>query len=505
MKKITKILLLILMMFSSFFSVLEKVEAAPSKVKTSGSPTLLNGYVAGIKFYMIPLNNGTYTYCLNIHKKVPRSETMKLAKELDAGIAYLMENGYPNKKITGNSKKDYYITQTAVWWYLDKTTGASNLSSSFKSSGSDDYKLRKHIKSLVTNAIAARKKGYQAPTLAMSPASTELELTADKKYYESKDIAISGSLLSTDVTLNFQNSGVGAEIISSNGTKKSSFKAGEKYRVRIPADSVKETTNIKVVANATGSINKAYEYRPTNNELQNVSILYPASIPTQASVELKVSPSFVNIIKIDEKTGKPLEGALFVLKNSEGKIITSWNSTTNAHQITNLPNGTYTVKETKAPKGYKLNDEEITFTITNENRNITIKMKNTPKTNVVNILKIDKSTGKPLKGAILVVRDSKDNIVARFTTTEEEYVLQDLEDGEYTVEEESAPNGYEASDEKVKFTIDDEHTSHQITFENYPETVVPFTSSTTIAYALGSMILLAGVAFVYYYTKKKNA
>jgi len=146
----------------------------------------------------------------------------------------------------------------------------------------------------------------------------------------------------------------------------------------------------------------------------------------------------------------------------------------------------------------------MTFTITNENRNITVKMENTPKTNVVNILKIDKSTGKPLKGAVLVVKDSKDNIVARFTTREEEYVLQDLEDGEYTVEEESAPNGYEKNEEKIKFIIDEEHTSHQITFENYPETVVPFTSSTTIAYVLGSIILVIGVGFVYY-TKKKNA
>lgn len=504
MKKITKILLLLLVTFSSFFSVVGNVEAAPSKVKTSGSPTLLNGYVAGTKFYMIPLNNGTYTYCLNIHKKVPRSQTMVLTKELDAGIAYLMENGYPNKKITGNSKKDYYITQTAVWWYLDKTKGASNLSSAFKSSGSDEYKLRGHIKNLVTNAVAAKKRGYSSPTLSMSATSPELELTADKKYYESKDIVVSGSLLSSDVTLSLQDSGVGAELIDSNGSRKSSFKAGEKYRVRIPATSVKGTTNINILASASGTINKAYEYRPTNNELQNVSILYPASIPVQASVTVKASPSIVNIIKIDEKTKKPLEGALLVLKNAEGKIITSWNSTTNAHQIKNLPNGTYTLQETKAPKGYKLNKEEMTFTITNENRNITVKMENTPKTNVVNILKIDKSTGKPLKGAVLVVKDSKDNIVARFTTREEEYVLQDLEDGEYTVEEESAPNGYEKNEEKIKFVIDEEHTSHQITFENYPETVVPFTSSTTIAYVLGSIILVIGVGFVYY-TKKKNA
>ena len=43
---------------------------------------------------------------------------------MNAGVAYILENGYPNKHFTGDSNKDYYITQLAVWWYLDDTTGS---------------------------------------------------------------------------------------------------------------------------------------------------------------------------------------------------------------------------------------------------------------------------------------------------------------------------------------------------------------------------------------------
>ena len=34
----------------------------------------------------------------------------KYARELDAGMAYLIQNGYPNKSFTGDASKDTYIT-----------------------------------------------------------------------------------------------------------------------------------------------------------------------------------------------------------------------------------------------------------------------------------------------------------------------------------------------------------------------------------------------------------
>jgi len=73
------------------------------------------------------------------------------------------------------------------------------------------------------------------------------------------------------------------------------------------------------------------------------------------------------------------------------------------------------------------------------------------------------------------------------------------------VEEEEAPKGYEKSNEVISFTIDEEHDTHQITFENIAETVVPFTSTSTMMYGLGTLVLLAGIGFVYYYAKKQKA
>lgn len=505
MKKWFKNLILTGMVLGILVCNIMEVKAAPKSIITSESPILLTGYVNGTKFYKIPLSNGTISYCLNIHKKVPRNTTLDLVGEMDAGIAYLLENGYPNKRFTQDENMDYYITQTAIWWYLDQTTNTSNLTEAFKSSGSDQYNLRNYIKPLVNGAITVKSQDYRNPTVSLSTQDTTLQLTKDKKYYETKEITISGTNISGDVSLLLTSSSKEAEIVNKLGVITKTGKVGEIFKIRIPVSTAKVSEKINVTAIANGTIAKAYEYRPKDTTLQNLtpSILYKENKRIETSLNFTLSTSIIKIIKVDAKTNTPLKGALLVLKNQEGKIITSWQSTEKAHQIKNLPNGTYVLTEQQAPKGYKLDTQEHSFTITDQNRDITIKISNTPKTNIVNILKIDAKTKKSLAGAILIVKNKEGNIVARFTTTEDAYVLQDLEDGEYTVEEEQAPFGYEKSDEKIPFTIDDNHPSHQIILENYETTLVPFTSSSSILYILGSIILLLGIGFVYYYGKKK--
>ena len=72
----------------------------------------------------------------------------------------------------------------------------------------------------------------------------------------------------------------------------------------------------------------------------------------------------VKVSKVDAGTGSEIAGAEIVLKDSDGKQIDKWTSTTTPHEI-ELPFGTYTLEETVAPDGYDKVESAITFTVDN--------------------------------------------------------------------------------------------------------------------------------------------
>lgn len=499
-KNFKKILLAVLISAITFGSTIIDTNAA-SKTISLGDAKRLSGYVADLDFSTKTTTSGEYLYCLNRLKTTAKNTTAKLVGERDAGIAYIIENGYPNKSITGNANKDYYITQSAVWWYLDDTTGSSNLSKSFKSTGSDNYGLRSKIKKLVSEAKSHKK--YATTKLTIKTSDTTMSLKDG--YYISEEIYASTISNLSSYKVELTNAPSGTQIINSNNKVTNTIGKNEKFRIKVPASKVTGTKlNIKVTAKATGTVYKAYEYQPTDSKMQNVAKLVAEKTNVSSSVNLAISTSKVTITKIDKATNKALAGAKLVVKDSTGKVVTSWTSTTKSHVITNLSNGTYTVIETEAPKGYLLNNETYKFTITDTNKNITVNFYNEARESVVNIVKVDNTTGEALAGAVLVVRDSNGNEIERFTTTTDPYIITDLENGTYTVEEESAPEGYMLNSEKITFTIDDNNLSHQITFENSLEVYVPDTasSSSLILTILGIAIIGTGIGFVYKNGKK---
>ena len=172
----------------------------------------------------------------------------------------------------------------------------------------------------------------------------------------------------------------------------------------------------------------------------------------------------INISKQDIATSKELPGATLVVKNSNEEVVDSWTSTNEVHKIKGLKEGTYTLTETNAPEGYKLSIETIKFYVDSEgsltdkfgNEKEKVVMYNTPiKTIDVTISKQDITTSKELPGATLVVKNSNEEIIDTWTSTNEVHVIKDLKEGTYTLTETNAPDGYVLSTETITFTIND--------------------------------------------------
>ena len=320
-KRFKKILVALLLAVVSFCTLTTTVNAVPQKIEL-GNPEFISGYIAGVGFDTKVSTSGELMYCLNMHKYTAKNSTAYLVGELDAGIAYIMLNGYPTKSFTGERLKDYYITQTALWWYLDDTTGSSNLSTSFKTNGSDPYNLRPYIKKLVSDAKIAKARGYQKTTIKASVSDSTMSMTSDGKNYISEEVKVSSTNIS-DYKVTITSGPQGAIIIDKNGKEKTTFSANETFKVKVPASKIEGTkATVKVKISATGKVYKAYEYQPEVQSQQNItpSVISPTEEKVETSIDLSISTSKITIIKIDKATGNAIAGAELVLKDSKGNI-----------------------------------------------------------------------------------------------------------------------------------------------------------------------------------------
>ena len=465
--KLTILAVLIAMLGIFTITGTNAASSAPTTF-TADSEKLLEGYIDNWHYGKLTSSLGGYVYCRDFNLGIPYGVTMTLEGEAPAAIAYILSNGFPRTSITGNDDMDYYITQAALWWYMDLHMGGNNLPDSFKTTGSDPHNLRPHIKKLVEGAESV--SSYATPAISLVNNDTSLNLSSDKKYYESNAISAKTLYTTGNYTISLSGAPSGTTVVNAGtGASQTSFAPNESFKVRIPVDAVDTgDLNITVKATATGSINKAYMYKSSDPSKQSVfgSVLYPETSTVTDQTNLTLSTSKVTITKIDDDTNKPLAGATFVLKDSDGNTVATWVSTTSSHVIKNLPNGTYTLQETKAPAGYILNDQVVKFTISDTNRNISIRFRNDEINKEATIIKVDAETGETVAGAVLVVKDANGKVVEEFTTTTSAHVLKDLADGTYTVEEKAAPAGYEKTDEVFKFTISDTNNKVKITIKN---------------------------------------
>ncbi|MDO4466148.1 MAG: SpaA isopeptide-forming pilin-related protein [Bacillota bacterium] len=165
------------------------------------------------------------------------------------------------------------------------------------------------------------------------------------------------------------------------------------------------------------------------------------------------------VISKQDINGNEISGADLKVKDQDGKVIDSWTSREDqTHEITVQP-GTYTLVEDLAPLGYE-KAESITFSVDHTGK---VTVKGVAVDNVVMVdafsdqrVTISKQdiSGKEIEGAQLKVTDKSGNVVDTWTSEEGQSHEISVQPGEYTLEETTAPNGYEVS-ESITFVVDE--------------------------------------------------
>lgn len=339
--------------------------------------------------------------------------------------------GYKDSKIDHTSKKWYGITQVQIWRAV-----RGDLTWTFKNSryGSTNSSLHASEIKELNNLVNTHNT---------------LPSFSSKKVKVFKD----NSVTLTDTNNIFHK-------FSMSGTPKNVTitKSGNKITIKpkkIGTETIKFTR--------TSRTENSFTLYDSSQFQEVVSVGKPTLASFNLSIE--VTGRDINIQKVDEETKEAvpqgdatLNGAIYEVydssNNLQGQIVTGASGVGK----TSLNNGTYTIKEVKTPKGYKLSDKEYNVTITSNNTPLRLTVSDEVIKGEVKITKKKGGTGEEYiaeSGAEFDIIDRNGDIVEKLVTDENGVTTATLPYGKYTIKQTKGEEGYVFS-EDIEVNITEE-------------------------------------------------
>ncbi|PED74198.1 SpaA isopeptide-forming pilin-related protein, partial [Bacillus toyonensis] len=410
-----------------------------------------------IRTEMIKNSSGQIAYCLTLGLKSPNGEDLPEMGKTDNVVYRVLLNGFPQKSVqqlgVANQNEAHYATQLAVWNAL----------------GQLDVNELKHENKNVEKAakaiINAANNSGDTQDIYMNVIPAEKQKAELKgEFFETNLYTVQTNAKSGSYKVVAKNAPNGVKIVSENGEVKDQLSVGEKFRIQIPKNTKTGEFNLSVAANLTKV--QAIAYRGTDT-VQNATVLLERN-EEKLSSDLAVNWEAAGSLKIKKvgESGEVLAGAVFEVFNanneSVGKIMTGTDGTA---ELNNLPIGTYTVKEIKAPTGYVLGDKPQTIEVKKGETGAVQIVNNKAKGNI-EIKKLSDS-GKVLPNVEFTVFTEDGKEVKKAVTNENGIAkVEGLTFGKYYFLETKTPNGYIGNKTKYSFEIKDHNKTLTFKVEN---------------------------------------
>lgn len=449
-KKIFIFFLLCITCFSSI--TVAHAETAPGALSINSYKVSATPMSFPATFRAKKTNDGRYSYCAYYAKTPPTSGVgySRGSVITDNGINYILNKAYGIQ-----DDASFFVYQTALWVYMvDKgiMQGPHYTLTVFRSQvNSSNTATANQIKTIVQEAKNCVGFNNDNPTISVKTDGAQFKLNSDGTYYVSNNISVVTSTVAYNVKLTNAPEGTITE------------KSGSTLTIKVPASKVTALkTKIAFSVSNSKDVYTSYYYNPSNSKYQVMTATYKETKTSSANGELAIEKNAsLSVLKVDASSKKAVSGAKLQIVNSNGTVVDEWASTTEAHPVSGLSAGSYTLKETKAPDGYKLSNVQTKFTVGTDgtvkdsNGKVITKIEyENNKTGIV-ISKQDITTQEEVEGAHLVIKDSNGKQVTEWTSSKKKYVIQGLTAGTYTLTETIAPDGYVLSKEEITFKIDE--------------------------------------------------
>ena len=381
-------------------------------------------------------------YCVNPNiKGVPQTvgvgESIKyLANERssDPKVVGIISNGYPHRSLgelkLDNKYQAYYATKMALWCYLLPNWNIANLKVAPSLTGSE--------LDIGNRILAAAKDIYKRgttynymlePRMTATPdKSAAYSVTVDGKQYKQQVFTIWSEtwVYDYDVAVSFADPGSvpqGTRIVDENDqditavtTKWTGDGYGGKFKVLYPADSIEgESGSVQLSLTADvaqyAAMYAVCQEKDKYGNLQN----YICDLDNSRHMELAAVSSYtgggepdpeetaLKIVKLEEGTKIPLEGAVFSVYDPEGRKVGSFSTGPDGTVIIPLTlEGHYTVTEEISPAFHLLPEERTQHADVEYNKVATVTFTNAP----YGSLRVQKlsDTGDALNGVTVQIK-----------------------------------------------------------------------------------------------------
>lgn len=483
-------------------------------------------------YFLYESNDGTTkespAYCVNpttpgVPQSVGPGESIKyLAEEKasDPKVVGIISNGYPHRSLgelnLDNKYQAYYATKMALWCYLLPNWNIANLKVAPGLTGSE--------LDIGNRILAAAKDIYKRGTTYNYMLSPRMTVTADKS--TAYPVTIDGQaylqqvftvwsetwVYDYDVTVSFSDPGSvpdGTKIVDANNneiiavtTQPTSDGYAGTFKVLYPASSVEgQSGNVQLSLSAPvaqyAAMYAVCQEKDKYGELQN----YICDLDNNVRLDVAAISSYANggepgpdetalkIVKLEEGTELPLEGAVFSIYDPEGRKVGSFSTGPDGTVVIPLTlEGHYTVTEEIPPRYHLLPEERTQHADVEYDKTATLTFWNAP----YGSLRVEKrsDTGDALSGVTIQIKHIETGETRTGQTNNGVIVFDELAPGGWEVGELAGIEGWIADTDTVQ-------TVAVVTGEESTVTIInqELPGLRITKYERGSMELMPNVSF----------
>ncbi len=339
----------------------------------------------------------------------------------------------PSQMGVNGEREAFMATKMAIYRTLDDED--LSLFGSLNSEGENMIEVIKELYDIGLNGTET----YVEPELTITADTSETVLDEDNPQYKSQVFTVEGNCEfdSYEVIANIGDLPNGTKITDIDGIEQTTFESDEKFKVMVPINE-NEIRSFKLKVKANLKSMPVFHAECENIRMQTMLIAANSYETAEEDVTVKLNKTEIEltIVKKDSVTGEGLANAMFEVNKVDGEIVGTYTTDNKGQVVVPLSeSGYYKIIEVQAPDGYLLGDIteqiiDVQFNVKNE-----VVFLNDLKAGL-EIIKLDKDTGKPLENVRFRVSLPNGSIVGEYTTNSKGVInILDLMPGWYDIEE----------------------------------------------------------------------